>query len=291
MVAISPDTGKARPHQKWRVQTGGWSTDTSRVRVLTDQEKVRLYGAKTFKVAVSELRRGDVVAAPEIDARAKTREPVTVIDTGWGNTVDITYQSGIKQQTGKRRENTQVTVLDRSYGALDSHELLMLTRQDVGAEQKLRLRDLADQKHVGRRIVIDAARVDEDQPGGILNATVTAVNPHHRTGAYTGHSPNEHQITLTTDDGDALQVLTSSKAAQSVATVVERPVTMGELSVCPVAEATAASSPTTTVPARDTTQDGPATTTPTPKRAGLGEQEWMNSIRHDPPSPTSGPDR
>ncbi|MCT2090108.1 DEAD/DEAH box helicase family protein [Micrococcus terreus] len=291
VVAISPDTGKARPHQKWRVQTGGWSTDTSRVRVLTDQEKVRLYGAKTFKVAVSKLRRGDVVAAPEIDARAKTREPVTVIDTGWGNTVDITYQSGTTQQSGKRHENTQVTVLDRAYGALDSHELLMLTRQDVGAEQKLRLRDLADQSYVGRRIVIDAARVNEDQPGGILNVTVTAVNPHHRTGAYAGHSPNEHQITLTTDDGDALQILTSTKAAQSVATVVEHPVTMGELNVCPVAEVTAPSSPTTTVPARDTTQEGPAETTPTLRRTGLEDQEWINSVRQDPPGPTSGLDR
>ena len=293
-VACSPDTGQFRPINRWRVGRGDWEVDSSRLRVLSEAEKTRLYGAKTIQVPVGELRRGDVVMAPEIDSKAPVRKPVTVLSAGgYGSKIDITYapdDSGV-QETGQKRDTSTVTVLDRHYGALDSHELLMLSDPSVTAEDCTTLRAFAAPDRHGQAVVFELDPDHDGPHGGLISATVTGTTqpPERRTGTIVRAEPTV--LHLRTDDGRQLDVPLTHRAGKAVATRVDRPVTMGQLNLSPVPEATVAPAVATTAPERTpaATKAAEAATTQTAQDpVGMDPVRWAQQLPQPPSRPSFG---
>ncbi|WP_345359654.1 helicase C-terminal domain-containing protein, partial [Citricoccus nitrophenolicus] len=152
-VAVSPDTGRIREGTPWRVQAAEWAT-TPPLR-LTEEQKTTLYGQPQFTVTVEDLRPGDVVAATEVDNHARTKEPVTITQVSGDSTLNIRYKSENVSGEGKKRSESEVTVLDRTHGALTGHELLTLTRPRTDLPPRMGLRKLAHQQPTGQHVLLD----------------------------------------------------------------------------------------------------------------------------------------
>ncbi|WMY80092.1 helicase-related protein [Citricoccus sp. I39-566] len=263
-VAVSPDTGRAREGTPWRVESREWQT-TPPTR-LTEAERTQLYGSPRFTTPVQDLRPGDVVVATDIDNHAQTREPVTITGISGDTTVNLRYRNEQVTGEGKKRAESEVTVLDRTHGALTGHELLTLARP--GADlPRVELRELAAQAPAGAHVLLDVPTHGE-VAGGLVPGRLTGVEQEHHSGAM-GRRITVHQLVVQTSDGATVKV---PARADGHATLTQTPVTLAELQFAPVPEATAHTPAVSTIPAGTTvtgdvyqraTTPSPAPETPT----------------------------
>ncbi|WP_413543327.1 helicase-related protein [Citricoccus nitrophenolicus] len=244
-VAVSPDTGRIRESTPWRVEAREWKT-TPPLR-LTDDQKAQLYGASRFTATIEDLRPGDVVAATDIDNHAQTREPVTITGISGDTTLNLRYRNEQVTGEGKKRSESEVTVLDRTHGALTGHELLALVRPEADLPPRMGLRELAQQEPAGQHVLLDLPTKGE-LAGGLIPGRLAGVEQEQKTGAM-GRRITVNQLVIETDDGDTLRVPAQSGGH---ATVVDQPVSLTELRLAPVPEATAETPAVSTVSAGTT---------------------------------------
>ncbi|MEO9249328.1 helicase-related protein [Citricoccus nitrophenolicus] len=244
-VALSPDTGRIRESTPWRVESREWKT-TPPLR-LTEGQKTALYGAARFTATVEDLRPGDVVAATDIDNHAQTREPVTLTSISGDTTMNLRYRNEQVTGEGKKRAESEVTVLGRTHGALTGHELLTLARPDTDLSPRIGLRELAQQEPTGQHVLLDVPTHGE-MAGGLVPGRLTGVEQEHQTGAM-GRRITVHQLVIETGDGDTVRIPARSGGH---ATVVDQPVSLTELRLAPVPEATPETPAATMVPAGTT---------------------------------------
>nr|WP_255459513.1 helicase-related protein [Micrococcus sp. TA1] len=258
-VAVSPDTGRIREGTPWRVESREWQT-TPPVR-LTEDQKTQLYGQSRFTVPVEDLRPGDVVAATDIDNHARTKEPVTITQLSGDSTLNIRYKNETVSGEGKKRAESEVTVLDRTHGALTGHELLTLARPEADLPPRIGLRELAQQEPTGQHVLLDLPTKGE-LAGGLVPGRLQNIEQEQKTGAM-GRRITVHQLVIETTDGNTVRIPAQTPGH---ATVTDHPVALTELRLAPVPEATEASRETTTV-ATGTTVTGDVyqrATTPSP---------------------------
>ncbi|HRO93950.1 hypothetical protein, partial [Citricoccus sp.] len=244
-VAVSPDTGRIREGTPWRVESREWKTILP-VR-LTDAQKTALYGQPQFTVSVEDLRPGDVVAATDIDNHARTKEPVTITQVTGDTTVNLRYRNETVSGEGKKRAESEVTVLDRTHGALTGHELLALARPEADLPPRMGLRELARQEPSGQHVLLDLPNGGE-VPGGLVPGRLTGVVQEQKPGAM-GRRITVHHLVIETADGDTVKVPAQPPGH---ATITDQPVSLIELRLAPVPEATPATPEASTVPAGTT---------------------------------------
>ncbi|MEU3847510.1 hypothetical protein AB0E44_11050 [Micrococcus terreus] len=194
-VAVSPETGQIKDGALHRVQAGEWKT-TAPLR-LTEEQKTTLYGAPQFSVPVDNLRPGDVVAATEIDNKAMTKQPVTITQVDGGGTVNIRYRNDELTGEGKKRSESEVTVLDRTHGALNGHELLTLARPEAGLPPRIGLRHLIRQQPAGQHVLLDLPSGRDDLPGGFVTGRIQGIDEEHKSSG-AGRSYTVHHFVIET---------------------------------------------------------------------------------------------
>ncbi|WP_324590530.1 helicase-related protein [Citricoccus sp.] len=276
-VAVSPDTGRIREGTPWRVESREWAT-TPPLR-LTEEQKTQLYGQPRFTVTIEDLRPGDVVAATDIDNHAQTREPVTITGITGDTTVNLRYKNDQVSGEGKKRAESEVTVLDRTHGALTGHELLALARPQAELPPRMGLRELARQEPGGQHVLLELSP-SPDVPGGLVPGRLRDIEQEQKTGAM-GRRITVHQLVIDTDDGDSIRVPAQTPGH---ATLTDRPVNVTELRLAPVPEATPETPAVSTVPA-GTTVTGDVyqrATTPSPESTSEPETQSLQSPQLDP---------
>ncbi|WP_345358389.1 helicase-related protein, partial [Citricoccus nitrophenolicus] len=244
-VAVSPDTGRIRESTPWRVESREWKT-TPALRLTKDQ-KTQLYGQPLFTVTVEDLRPGDVVAATDIDNHAQTREPVTITGISGDTTLNLRYRNEQVTGEGKKRSESEVTLLDRTHGALTGHELLTLAHPEADLPPRIGLRDLAQQESTGQHVLLDLPTKGE-LAGGLVPGRLAGVEQEQKTGAM-GRRITVNQLVIETSDGDTLRIPAHSGGH---ATMVDQPVALTALRLAPVPEATPETPATATIPAGTT---------------------------------------
>lgn len=164
-VAVSPDTGIAREHDGFP-GAGEWKTQSP--IMLTSDEKKRLFGAEQFTVPAGELRAGDVVVSTDIDSQAKTKEPVTLTDTGFpSGMVDLGYRGASESGSGKKKATTLVTVLDRPRAGCTIPELMELAGHDT--TKQTTAHDVFQAAEPGQYVVVEGIDVRGESAAGIVS--------------------------------------------------------------------------------------------------------------------------
>ena len=114
-----PDTGQRSEQAGYRKPERG---QIQRGRPLTVAETTTLF-PDGLGTDMRALRAGDVVSAHEIDRNQARKDNVTVERTGYGTMRDISYlfEDGSSGQC-RRREDQNITIHARRYGALTDYE-------------------------------------------------------------------------------------------------------------------------------------------------------------------------
>ncbi|GAB3253095.1 helicase-related protein [Arthrobacter pigmenti] len=172
----NPETGQRSEQAGYRRPT---AANIQRGRQVTVAEITTLF-AEGFGSGVSHLRPGDVVSAHEIDRNQARKDNVTVTGIGHGTMRDISYlfEDGTTGEC-RRREDQNITIHARRYGALTDHE--RATLQAPGKVESIRaehlgnvaagswIRAMANEGHVatyGERMTILGRLVDTNMDPG-----------------------------------------------------------------------------------------------------------------------------
>ena len=223
-VSVSPDTGIARELDGLPV-AGEWKTREP--IMLTDDEKKKLFGSEQFTVQVGELRPGDVVVSTDIDSHAKTKEPVTLTDTGFpSGMVDLGYRGASDSGSGKKKATTKVTVLDRPKAGCTMAELMELAGHDT--TELTTAHEVYQTAEPGHYIVVEGTEGRGESARGIVSGELVGTTS-EAASDYSGRRISHDLLQIKDIHGNQHDVLASPRNA---VLFTDSPVPFGELELC-----------------------------------------------------------
>lgn len=220
-IAVSPDTGIAR-EQRGIPASGEWKTRAP--IMLTGEEKKKLFGAEQFTVQAGELRPGDVVVSTDIDSQAKTKEPVTLTDTGFpSGMVDLGYRGATDSGNGKKKATTKVTVLDRPRAGCTTAELMDLAGHDTTGLTTAQ--DVFQDPEPGQYVLVEGNDARGEFTAGIVSGELVGTSTRPASD-YSGTRIHHDLLQIRDELGNDHFVLASAKNG---VVITESPVRFSEL--------------------------------------------------------------